>query len=156
MLLAPAAYADDADSSDAEPQPPARCVAPSTLKGELLQAWAPACEFFSGIADRDIGLMTAKLHAPFYFEGRSVAGADEVRKKWRELLADLGSAPEPFYGLELYTYDDMVKKYGKPPAKLDSVPLRGAIIAVANIDGHPEIAALKRENGAWAIFAFHD
>ena len=66
----------------------------------------------------------------------------DTARHWAKLLNDLGEAPATLYGLEAYTYDDMVKKYGKPPAKLENVPLRGAIIAVANVDGRPQVAAL--------------
>jgi hypothetical protein len=50
----------------------------------------------------------------------------------------------------------MVKKHGKPPAKLENVPMRSAVIAVANLDGRAEVAALKRDGDHWAVFAFHD
>lgn len=159
MLLAPASRAAAADD-DANDIPDAggvmHCTPPKSLKGDLPQAYVNACTFFDGIANRHLPDVVDITRAPFYFEGKPVQSVDETRKRWRELLAGLDRSPAPFYGLDLYTYDEMVKKYGKPPAKLEGVPLRNAVIAVANIDGHAEIAALRREGHDWVVFAFHD
>jgi hypothetical protein len=151
---APAAPTEAAEASDSA-DGAKRCAPPKTLKGDVANAYEAACHFFGDLAARDPQLMR-RVHAPFYFEAKSYPTLEDTARHWGKLLNDLGEAPATLYGLEAYTYDDMVKKYGKPPAKLESVPLRGAIIAVANVDGRPQVAALRRDGNSWMVFAFSD
>ena len=132
------------------------CQPPDSLNRDQANAYAAACSFFTGVAERDPVRVSRSCRAPFYFEGRPVNSAEDVARRWTALLGELQDTRANFYGFELLSYDDMVKKYGKPPAKLDNVPLRGAMIAVGNLDGYANVIALKHEGGVWSVFAFHD
>jgi len=159
LLVPTAARAADetaSEEADAGAAQVDRCTPPEGLSPDLTDAYDSACAFFGAVADRDLAAVLPHLRAPFYFEGTQVNATDDIVLRWKQLLADRGGGPSTFYGLEVLSYDEMVKKHGKPPAKLQSVPLRGAVIAVANFDGRAEVAALKREGGRWAVFAFHD
>jgi hypothetical protein len=148
---------DPAEKAEAAEAPePIPCPVPPGLKGEAAAAFAPACSFLKAVAAREPQALSDLIHAPFFFEGKSVAGRDEVLKRWATLLGELRSTRATVYGVEIYSAEEMIKKYGKPPAKLDAVPLRGAMIAVGNIDGHATVLALRKDQGAWTVFAFHD
>jgi len=157
MLCAAPAFAEDAPDKDDKGELPAvPCTPPKDLKRDMQPPWEAACKFFSAVAERDPVKVYKVLKAPFYFENKQVNALEDAGRKWAALLNDLGKGQSTLYSVEVLTYDDMVKKYGKPPAKLDSVPLRGAMMAVANVDGHAQVAALKRDGGSWMVFAFHD
>ena len=165
-VAASAHAGDDDESADAPeaPQPsepaeapePIPCPTPAGLKGDAAAAFGPACSFLKAIAARDAEALMGLVHAPFFFEGKSVAGREDVMKRWTTLLGELRGTQSTVYGVELYTADEMTKKYGKPPAKLEAVPMRGALFAVGNLDGHATVLALRKDAGLWTVFAFHD
>jgi hypothetical protein len=132
------------------------CAPPESLTKDQANAYLAACSFFTGIANREPSRVIHSCRAPFYFEGKPVSSADEIARRWTQLLGELQDTRANFYGLEILSYDDMVKKYGKPPAKLDNVPLRGATLAVGNLDGYANIIALKKDGPLWTVFAFQD
>ena len=152
--------ADAAESPDQPEQPdasePIPCPVPAGLKGDAAAAFGPACSFLKAVAARDALALTGLVHAPFFFEGKSLAGREDVLKRWTTLLGELRGTQATVYGVEVYTSDEMIKKFGKPPAKLDAVPLRGAMIAVGNLDGRATVVALRKDQGVWTVFAFHD
>lgn len=160
LALAPAARADDdgseLPSNAALGLPQGGCKAPADTKPELAAAYLQACGFFRSLAARDANGVQAAVRGPFWFEGKQVASGEDVHKKWAQLLRDLRGTTATLYGFELMTAEDMAKKYGKPPAKLESWPLKGALVAVANVDGRAQVAALRKDNAGWAVFAFHD
>lgn len=135
---------------------PIPCVAPAALKGDAAAAYGPACSFFKAVAEREPAALAPVVRAPFFFEGKAVASREEALKRWSALLADLRGTRSTLYGVELYTAEEMIKKYGKPPSKLEAVPLRGAMIAVGNLDGRAAVVALRKDGGSWTVFAFHD
>ena len=144
----------EAPPGHTEPQTP---QPPADSKPELQPAFETAVQFFQGIVDWSRGNLVVSVRAPFYFEGKEVTSIDEVRKRWARALAGLGTGPMVLYGIELLSWDEMVKKYGKPPERLSEIPSKGAMVAVANINGQPKVAVLHKEgNGTWQVFAFHD
>ena len=150
----PDAGPSQAELADEANVPP--CTPPRELEASRAPAYTTACTFFTALASRNVDGLMPTVKAPFFFEGTSVGAIDGVGHRWVQLLGDLGNGSAHFYGMQLYSYDEMVKKYGKPPAKLAKVPLRGAMIAVGDLNGRAEVVALVRQGERWAVFAFHD
>jgi hypothetical protein len=136
----------------APPEDPA-----ANVKPELLAPFNISMEFFGGVIHHDLDTLVSYSRTPFSFDGHTVNSPDEVKKRWTHILAELGRTNATLYGLEVLPYDDMVKKYGKPPAKLNDINWKGSVVAVGNIDGRATLAVLRRDtNGAWRVFAFSD
>jgi hypothetical protein len=127
------------------------------LPPELVAPWQISMQFFTYLQRHDVEGVVAFSRAPFSFDGRPAATADDIKKGWARYLADNPLRHATLYGLEVLPYEEMVKRYGPVPAKLADLPLKGAVIAVANIDGRANLALLRKDpTGAWRVYAFSD
>ncbi len=127
------------------------------LPGELVAPWQISMQFFTYLQRHDIEGVVAFSRQPFSFDGRPAATTDDIKKGWVHYLADTNLRRSTLYSLEVLPYEEMVKRFGPAPAKLADLPLKGAVIAVANIDGRANLAMLRKDpTGAWRVYGFSD
>lgn len=62
----------------------------------------------------------------------------------------------PLYGVELVTYEEMIKRYGKPPARLDKMSFTGSQVAIVNLEGRAMLVFFKKKGDAWVPFGVSD
>jgi hypothetical protein len=97
---------------------------------------------------------------PFQLEDRRLEMPDELHKEWLKNLRSKRTDLLTLYDLEVLTPSEMEKKYGKPPARLGSLPLRAprTYVVVANLSGHAAIAVFRPGTNAlaWQMVSYHD
>jgi len=111
----------------------------------------------SAILSRDLNGIMAYCRAPFFFEGKQVGTDAEVRKRWEaELSTEATLERLRLVGVELRSYDEMVARFGKPPERLASWPMRSGTFAVGNLSGHAVISLWRKGARGWEAIGFHD
>jgi hypothetical protein len=161
--------------------PPEKKAAPPAVVGEPAKAPAPgaqvpgapatasadkkkvdddlaytAAHFFAALLARDVDKIAGYCKAPFYFESKATATDADVRKKWESALQSDPLEGVHFLGVDYYTPDEMIAKYGKPPDRLSAWPLKGGMLSVANFGGHPVVVLWKNTGVSWQAVGFHD
>lgn len=112
--------------------------------------------FYRALAARDVDAVASLCRAPFFFEGKSVGSAEEIRRKWSEALQGRALPDLELDDVELLSYEEMVARFGRPPEKLSGWPIKGAMLSVGNLAGHAAIVLWKKNGQAWQAFGFHD
>ena len=152
--------ADKGESTRPETREGLAGSAPADLKGSRKQAGdeagLPAPAFYAAILARDAAQLAALCRAPFFFEGKSVASDAEIRRAWTAALERAPVDGLRLLGVDLYSPEEMVAKFGKAPEKLSSWPLKGGTISVGNLSGHAAVVLWKKTAGQWQAVAFHD
>ncbi|MGC4113442.1 MAG: hypothetical protein QM765_01970 [Myxococcales bacterium] len=110
----------------------------------------------NALLGRDLENLMVFCHAPFFFEGKQANSEGEIRKRWETELASEQLEHLPLVGVEYFTFDEMVARYGKPPEKLNAWPLRSGTIAVGNLGGHAVIVLWRKGARGWEALGFHD
>jgi hypothetical protein len=105
---------------------------------------------------RDLENLMVFCHAPFFFEGKQVNSDAEIRKRWETELSSEQLEQLPLVGIEYFTFDEMVARFGKPPEKLANWPLRSGTITVGNLGGHAVIVLWRKGMRGWEALGFHD
>jgi len=112
--------------------------------------------FYLAILDKDVDRLVALCRAPFFFESRTANSEAEVRKKWETSLQSESMESLRVLGIEFFTYDEMLARYGKSPERLGSWPLRSGTFSVANLSGHAVVVLWRKVGAAWQPVGFHD
>jgi hypothetical protein len=138
--------------------PPAAPEDPTAgLPPELIAPFTISSEFFAGLQRHDLESMVSYSRAPFDFDGKMATTPDEVKKGWAKVLSNLGHTPPTLYSLEILPYDEMVKRFGPPPAKLGDMVWKGVLVALANLDGRANLAFLRKDPGGnWRVCGYSD
>lgn len=105
---------------------------------------------------RDIETLVGLTPAPFSFDGSVARSAAEVRQRWAEILDRHPVERLRLYDVEVLGYDAAVKKYGKPPARLASVPFTGSQIAIANLNGRATVVVWRKRARGYEAVAISD
>jgi hypothetical protein len=95
---------------------------------------------------------------PFFLEGTRFDQPDPLFQEWLKHLRAKRTDLMTLYGIEVFTPEQMVQKYGKPPARL-ALPLQGpgkTYVAVANLSGRAAIAVMREEGNRWRMVGYHD
>lgn len=139
--------------------PPAAEEPPARAFGSDVEAVAyEARLFFLDVLASDAQALASRAAFPFYLEDRRFDREDELFSEWLRNLRDKRTDLLTLYGIEVLTLQEMERKYGKPPARLSSVPLRTGktLIAVGNLSGRAAVAVFRQVGNRWKIVAFHD
>ena len=146
----------------ARPRLPAEPVIPEVKNYAALpeeeQVKYSAREFFTQLIAGDARNITNNCGLPFQLEERRLQTADELFQEWLRNLRAKRTDLLTLYDIEVLTPADMEKKYGKPPARLQSLPWRGqkTYVAVANLSGRAAIAVFRYTGMNWAVVAYAD
>lgn len=143
----------------AEKKAPAAAVAAAPAKKSAVDPDLEnaAEKLLWAILEKDVEVVLQYCKAPFFFEGKQLATDAEMRKKWETSLPGKLFEGYSVIGVEFFTFDEMVAKYGKPPEKLAGWPVRTGTLAVGNLGGHPVVVLWRKgAKGAWEAVGFHD
>lgn len=152
-------------NSIAQPAPnPAENPEPPQPYGLMLsdpdQVKALAHSFFNDVISGDARSIVLHSGYPFYLEDRRLELPDELHDEWLKNLRSKRTDLLTLYDIEVLTPQEMEKKYGKPPARLKSLPWNSGhtFIAVGNLSGHACIAVYRESNGPhrWQIVGYTD
>lgn len=116
--------------------------APPTSK-DIVEAAARS--LFFAMMNGDARTLTLASVTPFALEDRRIGSEDELFQEWLRHLRTKRTDLLVLYGVEVLTPDEMEKKYGKPPARLASLPWKTAktYLAIGNLSGHAAIALFR-------------
>jgi hypothetical protein len=138
-----------------KPSPPAAPSA-SAKKGVDPSLALHARAFFLALMRGDANSLALLCKLPFHFESRPVSTPEELKRGWSSALMGKSLASAKLYDVELLTADEMIEKYGRPPERLSAWPLKGGMLSIANIDGHPVIVLWKKSGQSWFAYGLHD
>jgi hypothetical protein len=126
---------------------------PATQQAEVV-----ARGFFQDLISGDTNRLVARSGYPFFMEARRVDRPEDLRGQWSRALRSRRTDLVKLYSVEVFTPADMEKKYGKPPQRLSSWPLRTGTtyLVVGNLSGHAAILLLRQAGAAWQVVGFHD
>ncbi len=143
LLVALAAHAPSAPPPAGAAQPVAD-VADATAR------------FARAMLAHDVDGLVALTPAPFSFDGTSAKSVAEVREHWASLLDRHPLTGVRLYGIEVLPFAGMVQRYGPPPARLANLPLRQAMVGIANLGGHATLVLWRKRARGWQAFAVSD
>ncbi|HZH76011.1 MAG TPA: hypothetical protein VEY88_08260 [Archangium sp.] len=105
----------------------------------------------------DVRSTLQMLSFPFQLEERSFDTPEALVVTWVKQLRQKRTDLVTLYDIEVLSYGDMEKKYGKPPARLGALATRGEVYAaVANLSGRAAVILYRREGVSWKAFAYTD
>jgi hypothetical protein len=105
---------------------------------------------------RDLDALCKLTPPPFSFDGVEAKNRDEVRRAWTRVLQRHSMAGRKLDGLELMTYEELVKRHGPPPARLASPALVGSDAVIAELGGRFTIILMKKRGTAYVPIAITD
>jgi hypothetical protein len=122
------------------------------------QAQVVARGFFTDLIAGDPTRLVARAGYPFFLEGKRIDRAEELRSQWGVSLRSRRADLLKLYSVEVLLPADMEKKYGKPPARLNSWNWKApnTYVAVGNLSGRAAIVLLRQAGAAWQVVGFHD
>ncbi len=123
------------------------------------QVAAAAREFFRRLLAGDARTIAERSGLPFQLESERYADQKTLFDAWLKALRNKRTDLLVLYGVEVFSPESMEQKYGKPPARLQSLPWRGAKtwIAVGNLSGRAAIAVFReRGEGAFELVGYTD
>jgi hypothetical protein len=122
------------------------------------QVRVTARHFFNDVLAGDPSGMLSHCGLPFMLEDRRVEKADELRNDWQKSLRGRRTDLLKFYALEVLTPQEMEKKYGQPPRRLQGWNWRSpnTYFAIADLSGHAAVIMLRQVGAAWQVIAYHD
>lgn len=123
------------------------------------QALVVSRSFFEALVTGDAGRVVDFAGLPFMLEDKKIERPDELRSTWAKHLRSKRTDLIALYGIEVFTPQEMEKKYGPAPARLKNWTWRNGgstFIAVANLSGRAAIVQLKAVGSTWQVVAYHD
>jgi hypothetical protein len=98
------------------------------------------------------------LTFPFQLEERKFETPESLVVTWVKQLRNKRTDLITLYDVEVLTYAELEKKYGKPPARLGAILPRGHEVyaAVANLSGHAAVVLYRQTEDGWKAFAYTD
>ena len=143
-LLARPVLAAAPDAGAADPNPQASVIARA---------------FFEHLIQGDAVGVAQYVALPFQLDATRFDDKDQTFQAFAKALREKRTDLLTLYGIELLTPQEMEKRHGKPPARLDKLPWKQShtLIAVANLSGRAGIAVLHEVMpGRWAVIAYTD
>ncbi len=139
----------------------ARALLLTPLAGDLPDAGPTdpaglAAAFARGLLAGDVETLTRLTPSGFSFDGRQTWNPADARAEWLRALEQRPLAGVPLYGVEVVTSEEMLKRYGKPPARLAQLNLTGAEIAIVNLGGRALLVFFKKHGDAWVPLGVSD
>jgi hypothetical protein len=105
---------------------------------------------------RDLEGLCKLTPPPFSFDGVEARNRDEVRRAWTRVLQRHSMAGRKLEGLEVMSYEELVKRHGPPPARLASPALVGSEAVIAEVGGRSTIILMKKRGTAYVPIAITD
>jgi len=112
--------------------------------------------FHRYLLSRQASSLAVVSQVPFLFEDRTVDAPQKMRELWETYVQDERVGNLKVEAIEVLSPEEMVAKYGTPPAKLAAWPLKGNMISVGNLSGHAVVTVWKKIGERWHAVAFHD
>jgi hypothetical protein len=143
-VQAPAAAADKAPSPQATLQDEVRDDARYLLSYLLLS---------------DVRTVAPLVTYPFQLEERRFDTPESLVVAWVKQLRQKRTDLITLYDIEVLSYAELEKKYGKPPARLGAIVPRGGAdvyAAVVNLSGHAAVFLYRQTGEGWRAFAYTD
>jgi hypothetical protein len=143
----------DFEGSELDTTPPRKPPTPLELAEDT------AREFFLRLLAGDARTIVKNSLLPFALEDRRVTDRDELMQEWLRHLRSKRLDLHVLYGVEVFTPEEMEKKYGRPPARLQNLPWKApkTWIAVANLSGRPSVAIFREMRpGELLLTGYHD
>ena len=114
--------------------------------------------FFANLLASNAAALVEQSELPFYLEDSKIAAAQQLRQEWAKNFANKRIDLLTLYGIEVLTPAQMEEKYGRPPARLASMPWQNprTYLAVANLSSHAAIAIFHRSASGWRAVAYTD
>jgi hypothetical protein len=122
------------------------------------QAQVVARGFFVDLIAADTGRLVARSGFPFFMEAKRIDRAEDLRTQWGKSLRSRRADLLKLYSVDVFLPQDMEKKYGKPPQRLNGWNWRSpnTYVAVGNLSGHATVLLLHQAGAAWQVVGFHD
>jgi hypothetical protein len=123
------------------------------------QARVSARHFFEDILVGNPAGMLEHCGFPFMLEDHRIDRPDDLRTVWQKAVRSHRTDLLKLYDLEVLTPQEMEKKYGALPRRLQAWNWRASgagFFGVANLSGHATVVMLKQVGAAWQVIAFHD
>lgn len=92
----------------------------------------------------------------FSFDGEIRAGAEAIRRTWREIFARRTAVPPPLGDVEVLPAAEAVARHGKPPARIAALVRPGVWVAFADLGGRTVVLFVGRDEGRFAVLGMHD
>jgi hypothetical protein len=115
--------------------------------------------FLGSLLNGDVRGIARSLSYPFQLEERRFDTPESLVGAWVKQLRQKRTDLVSLYDIEVLSYADLEKKYGKPPARLGAIVPRGGAdvyAAVANLSGRAAIILYRYTSEGWIAFAFTD
>lgn len=122
------------------------------------QVKVTARRFFEDVVAGNAGAAVGHAGFPFLLENRRFDRPDELRTEIARHLRSKRTDLLKLYDVEVLTPQDMEKKYGKAPARLNSWPLKApkTYLAVGNLSGRAVVLLFRQAGLAWQAVGWHD
>ena len=107
----------------------------------------------------DVRNVAPTLAYPFQLEERQFDTPESLVVTWVKQLRQKRTDLIALYDIEILSYAELEKKYGKPPARLGAIVPRGGAdvyAAVANLSGRGAIILYRYTSEGWLAFAYTD
>jgi hypothetical protein len=108
------------------------------------------------IVTRDLEALALLTPTPFSFDGTEVTTRAAVRQRWAALLERYPVDQLQLRGVEVLSYDDLVARHGKPPARLQRLPLQGTQAAILDLNGKGAVLLWRKRAKGFQVFAISD
>jgi hypothetical protein len=111
---------------------------------------------FEALLARDLDRLCQLTPPPFSFDGADARSREEVRRAWTRVLQRHKLAGRELQGIEILSYEELVKRNGEPPERLSGLPLAGSEAALVNLGGRPTILLMRKRGTTYVPFAVTD
>jgi hypothetical protein len=105
---------------------------------------------------KDLDALSRLTPVPFSFDGAEAATRAAVRQRWAALLERYPIDQLELRGVEVLSYDELVARYGKPPVRLQRLPIQGAQAAIIDLNGKGAVLLWRRRAKGFQLFAISD
>jgi hypothetical protein len=140
------------------PTPTARETAPQAGRDAQAAIRREAHFLIDYLLTGDVRGAAGHLTYPFQLEERRFDAPEPLVATWVKELRNKRTDLVTLYDIEVLSYAELEKKYGKPPARLGAIIPRGTEVyaAVANLSGHAAVILYRQAEEGWRAFAYTD
>lgn len=162
---APAPAADTTEKAPApaarpaapRPSKPAASARPARVPSSLeSDPEAAARAFFQALLSRNFVYLVDVSRTPFQFEGRTARTTTDLQHGWASVLTGQPFQSATLYGIEMFTPEAAIARFGPMPEKLAGWQAKGGMISVGNIDGRAVFVLWRKAGQGWAAYGIHD
>lgn len=116
-----------------------------------------ARHLFQSLLAGDVRGITPEFMYPFLLEDKRYGSPDELVAAWVKELRDRRTDLITLYDVEVLSFAELEKKYGKPPERLgyNLAGMQG-YAAVGNLSGRAALFLFRMTPSGWRAFAYTD